>query len=40
MKICAGCILPPKEEFIEDFAKFVHLAIEWNSSVIEDDYNP
>jgi hypothetical protein len=40
MKICSGCILPPTEDYIEDFARMIHLVIEWHASVIEDDYNP
>lgn len=40
MQICSGCMLPPTEEYIEEFPKYVHLAIEWNSQVLEDDYNP
>ena len=39
MKMCSGCILSPSDDYIEDFFKKCHLAIEWNSSVIEDDYN-
>jgi hypothetical protein len=39
MKICSGCLLPPTSLFIEDFPKLCHLAIEWHSSVIEEDYN-
>jgi ABC-type proline/glycine betaine transport system ATPase subunit len=37
--MCSGCILPPTEEFIEDFFRKCHLAIEWHSSLIEEDYN-
>jgi ubiquitin C-terminal hydrolase len=37
--MCSGCILPPTGEFIEDFFKKAHLAIEWHSSLIEEDYN-
>jgi hypothetical protein len=39
MEMCSGCILPPTEEIIDDFVKKVHLAIEWHSSLIEEDYN-
>jgi hypothetical protein len=39
MKMCSGCILEPSDEYIEDFFKKCHLAIEWNSNVIEEDYN-
>lgn len=37
--MCSGCILPPTNEYIEDFCKKIHLAIEWHSSLIEEDYN-
>jgi hypothetical protein len=39
MKMCSGCVLKPTDEFIEDFFKKVHIAIEWHSSLIEEDYN-
>jgi hypothetical protein len=39
MEVCNGCILPPTEDFIEDFFKKCHLAIEWHSSLIEEEYN-
>jgi len=39
MSMCSGCILPPGNEIIEDFFKKMHLAIEWHSSLIEEDYN-
>lgn len=38
--MCSGCILSPTEEYVEDFFKKCHLAIEWHSSLIEDEYNP
>jgi len=37
--MCSGCILSPGDEIIEDFFKKMHLAIEWHSSLIEEDYN-
>lgn len=37
--MCSGCVLKPTDEFVEDFFKKIHLAIEWHSSLIEDDYN-
>jgi hypothetical protein len=37
--MCSGCVLPPTEEFIDDFFKKIHIAVEWHSSLIEDDYN-
>ena len=39
MKYCSGCILPPTDEYIEDFFKKCHLAIEWPSNLIEEEYN-
>lgn len=40
LKMCAGCPLLPTDEPIEDFLKKgAHLAIEWHSSLIEEDYN-
>jgi hypothetical protein len=39
MQMCSGCLLPPTDDFIEDFFKKIHLAIEWHSSLIEEDYN-
>lgn len=39
LKMCSGCVLPPCEEYVEDFFKKVHIVIEWHSSLIEDDYN-
>lgn len=37
--MCSGCVLPPTEEIIEDFVKKCHLAIEWSSDLIEEEYN-
>ena len=37
--MCSGCVLPPTDEYIENFFKKAHLAIEWHSSLIEEDYN-
>jgi ubiquitin C-terminal hydrolase len=39
MSMCSGCILSPGNEIIEDFIKKIHIAIEWHSSLIEEDYN-
>jgi ubiquitin C-terminal hydrolase len=39
LKLCNGCILPPTDDYIEDFFKKCHLAIEWHSSLIEEEYN-
>lgn len=39
MKYCSGCVLPPTEDYIEDFFKKCHLVIEWPSALIEDEYN-
>jgi hypothetical protein len=39
MQMCSGCILPPSHEIIDDFFKKMHIAIEWHSSLIEEDYN-
>ena len=39
MSMCSGCILTPGNDIIEDFFKKMHLAIEWHSSLIEEDYN-
>ncbi|TNV87076.1 hypothetical protein FGO68_gene9179 [Halteria grandinella] len=39
MKMCSGCLLSPSEEHLDDFFKKLHLAIEWHSSLIEEDYN-
>lgn len=40
MKLCNGCILSPTDDYVEDFFKKCHLAIEWHSSLIEEEYNP
>jgi hypothetical protein len=37
--MCSGCLLAPSAEPIEDFLMKMHLAIEWHSSLIEEDYN-
>jgi hypothetical protein len=37
--MCSGCVLAPGEEFIEDFFKKAHLAVEWHSSLIEEEYD-
>jgi hypothetical protein len=37
--MCSGCILSPGNEKIEDFFKKMHIAIEWHSILIEEDYN-
>lgn len=37
--MCSGCIVSPSDEYIDDFFKKIHLAIEWHSTLIEDDYN-
>ena len=39
MKLCSGCVLPPGDEFIDDFFKKCHLAIEWHSPLIEEENN-
>ena len=39
MQTCSGCILPPTDDYLEDFFKKCHLAIEWHASLIEEDYN-
>jgi hypothetical protein len=40
MRKCSGCVLPPTEEPIDDyFRRGVYIAIEWHSSLIEEDYN-
>ena len=38
--MCSGCILEPSQMLIGDFLKKCHLAIEWNSQLIEEDYSP
>ena len=40
MEMCSGCVIPPSDEFIDDFFKKCHIAIEWHSGLIEEDYNP
>ena len=37
---CAGCLIEPREEPIEDFVKHCYIAIEWHSEVIDKYYNP
>lgn len=37
--MCSGCILPPTNDYIEDFLKKCHIAIEWHSSLIEEEYS-
>ena len=37
---CAGCIIEPTDEPIPDFLRFCHIAIEWHSQMIEENYNP
>lgn len=39
LKRCNGCILPPSGEIIEDFFPKSNLVIEWNSELIESQYN-
>jgi hypothetical protein len=39
MSMCSGCIMSPGNEKIEDFFKKMHIAIEWHSILIEEDYN-
>jgi ABC-type proline/glycine betaine transport system ATPase subunit len=39
MQMCSGCILTPTNDFIDDFFKKCHIAIEWHSSLIEEEYN-
>jgi Ubiquitin carboxyl-terminal hydrolase len=39
MEMCSGCLLSPSEEVIDDFLKKMHIAIEWHSSLIEEDYD-
>jgi len=38
--MCSGCIVEPTETRFDELLKYCHLAIEWNSKVIEDQYNP
>ena len=37
---CSGCIIEPDDKLIPDFMKKCHIAIEWNSELIEQEYNP
>lgn len=38
---CSGCIVEPVEDTrIPEFMKHCHLAIEWDSGMIEEQYNP
>ena len=38
---CSGCIIEPVErERNPEFLKNCHIAIEWDSAMIEEDYNP
>mmetsp|Transcript_42310 Transcript_42310/g.64887 ORF Transcript_42310/g.64887 Transcript_42310/m.64887 type:complete len:187 (+) Transcript_42310:3547-4107(+) len=38
---CSGCVIEPNEGLqIKDFLKKCHLAIEWQSQMIEEEYNP
>jgi len=37
--MCSGCILPPTDAYIDDFFLKCHLAIEWHSGLLEEDYN-
>jgi hypothetical protein len=37
---CSGCIIEPGISPIKDFLKKCHLAIEWHSNMIEEEYNP
>lgn len=38
---CSGCVIEPTENIcIFDWLKKCHIAIEWHSEMIEDDYNP
>lgn len=37
--MCSGCIMSPSEEVIDDFIQNMHIAIEWHSSLIEEDYD-
>jgi len=39
LKRCNGCILPPSCDIIEDFFPKSNLIIEWNSELIESQYN-
>jgi hypothetical protein len=38
---CSGCVIEPTEAVpIKDFLKRCHLAIEWHSNMIEEEYSP
>lgn len=38
---CSGCIIEPSvNKLIPDFLKICHIAIEWDSNMIEEEYNP
>lgn len=39
-KKCNGCVIEPDNEIIPKFMKKCHLVIEWQSQMIENDYNP
>lgn len=39
MEMCSGCIMSPSEEIIDNFIQNMHIAIEWHSSLIEEDYD-
>ena len=38
---CSGCVIEPDpNRYIPDFLKICHIAIEWDSEMIEAEYNP
>lgn len=37
--MCSGCVIVPSSDILEDLFKKCHLAVEWHSSVMEEDYN-
>lgn len=38
---CSGCVIEPSvNKLIPDFLKICHIAIEWDSKMIEEEYNP
>jgi len=38
---CSGCLIEPSvNKLIPDFLKICHIAIEWDSEMIEEEYNP
>jgi hypothetical protein len=37
---CSGCLIEPSLVPIKDFLKKCHIAIEWHSNMIEEEYNP